>query len=169
MERIEFEDALVVEPAKVSVLDEMPVGTVVDFDGTEVPAGWEEIDEFIPELIKNALYYKNDDVYYASNVFIGGYLTTGGTKIRTTIFTNKSLEKIKSITINSFELYVRKDNGGYLTQSSKQDFDNNGWTYTATKKGDNVITFEFTGTYEDTLNNSPLGIELDELSLTFNE
>ena len=44
MKRIEFEDALVIKPAKVSVLDEMPVGTVVDFDGTEIPAGWEEVE-----------------------------------------------------------------------------------------------------------------------------
>lgn len=43
MKKIEFEDALVVKPAKVSVLDEMPVGSVIDFDGTEVPAGWEEV------------------------------------------------------------------------------------------------------------------------------
>ena len=43
MKRIEFEDALVVEPAKVSVLDEMPVGSVIDYDGDEVPAGWEKV------------------------------------------------------------------------------------------------------------------------------
>lgn len=41
MKRIEFEDALVVEPAKVSILDEMPVGTEIDYNGDVVPEGWE--------------------------------------------------------------------------------------------------------------------------------
>lgn len=40
MKRIEFEDALVVEPAKVSILDEMPVGSIVQYGGTNAPAGW---------------------------------------------------------------------------------------------------------------------------------
>lgn len=51
MEKIIFEDALVVEPAKVGVLDELSVGSVIDFDGTEVPAGWEEVyDENRPSF-----------------------------------------------------------------------------------------------------------------------
>lgn len=45
MKKINFEDALVVEPAKVSILDEMPVGTIVEYDGDEVPAGWEEVED----------------------------------------------------------------------------------------------------------------------------
>ena len=40
MKRIEFEDALVIEPAKVSILDEMPVGSIVQYGGTNAPAGW---------------------------------------------------------------------------------------------------------------------------------
>lgn len=40
MKRIEFEDALVVEPAKVSILDEMPVGSIVQYGGVNAPAGW---------------------------------------------------------------------------------------------------------------------------------
>lgn len=45
MKKIEFEDALVVEPAKVGVLDELPIGVEIDYDGDKVPEGWEEIDD----------------------------------------------------------------------------------------------------------------------------
>ena len=44
MKKIIFEDALVVEPAKVDVLDELPVGSVIDYDGDEIPAGWEKVE-----------------------------------------------------------------------------------------------------------------------------
>jgi hypothetical protein len=63
MKKIEFEDALVVDPAKVSVLDEMPVGTVVDFEGDEIPAGWEEVE--------------NPDVYSTEETFTGKYWIDG--------------------------------------------------------------------------------------------
>lgn len=45
MEKINFEDALVVEPAKVSILDELPIGSVIDYEGDTVPEGFEEVEE----------------------------------------------------------------------------------------------------------------------------
>ena len=45
MEKINFEDALVVEPAKVEVLDEIPVGTIIDYDGDVVPDGYVKVSD----------------------------------------------------------------------------------------------------------------------------
>lgn len=92
MKRIEFEDALVVEPAKVSVLDELPVGSVIDFDGTDIPAGWEEVEA--------------TDNYSTEETFTGKYWIDGK-KIYRKVFefeitvANQSLGNISNLNIDT--------------------------------------------------------------------
>ena len=64
MEKINFEDALVVEPAKVSILDELPIGSVIDYEGDTVPEGFEEVENIIGSC---ACFSKTDVQDVAAN------------------------------------------------------------------------------------------------------
>lgn len=138
------------------------------FVRTKIATGWTEWKRFI---IEDDIYYKNGDTYVVTNssLFLGGVLTSSGGKIATTIFTNKSLSKITKATIDNFNIYVRKDNGGYLLQTSKDDFVANGGSFKATIVNDNAVCLEWFGDFNSPTNNTPVGIELANLKLTFNE
>ena len=101
MKKINFEDALVVEPAKVSILDEMPVGTVVDYEGTEIPAGWEEVEA--------------TDDYSTEETFTGKYWIDGKKIYRKTI-TGITSTGTKSHNISNFGEII--DFYGRITKSA---------------------------------------------------
>lgn len=121
--------------------------------------------------LKNALYYKNGDTYEtigSSYVYLGSMLSSGGTRIYATIFTSKSLKKIKTVTVNNYNVSARKVTGGYLINGgTPETFDGN---CSAQVVGENAISIFWTSNVAfDETNNTPIGLTLGNLKLTFNE
>ena len=71
--------------------------------------------------------------------------------------------------MDEFNFAVRKDNGGYLINSNKTDFISNGGETKVTILNDNAICLEWFGTFSSPTNNTPVGIEISNLQITFNE
>lgn len=155
MKRIEFEDALVVEPAKVSVLDEMPVGTVVDFDGEEIPAGWEKVEA--------------TDDYSTEETFTGKYWIDGKKIYSKTINLSATTETqtmpISNISSNISSIWIDLSHSFYGGTSRKSgiisDWDCDGARFKATIDTNNLyyvcssasytngtLTLEYTKTTE---------------------
>lgn len=73
----------------VKALDSMPVGTIVDFDGTDIPTGWEEVEEYLwtnsnptSNFASQNITLSDDNYNYYEVVYSQGtddivYLTTG--------------------------------------------------------------------------------------------
>ena len=167
MKRIEFEDALVVKSAKVSILDEMPVGTVVDYDGDEVPAGWEELDEELPKVVEDALFYKDGDTFtnigYLACI---GHLTSSQKSIYFTLPFEKRLDNINSITVNSISANIRHANGGYVAQGDLTTLG----TVSVSKSTNNILRIRFDLTTASTVpNNSLLAVDISDIDITFNK
>lgn len=115
------------------------------------------------------IYYKDGDTYETTAYYyLGSMLSSGAKRIYATIFTSKSLKKIKTITVNNYNISARKVTGGYLLSDTTPDtFDG---ICVAQVVGENAISIFWTSNvaFAET-NNTPVGISLGDLSLTFNE
>ena len=102
MKRIEFEDALVVKPAKVSVLDEMPVGSVIDYEGDEVPEGWEEAgsDDYSTEEKFTGKYWIDGKRIYRKVVSVSNKEISSAASISTGITNLNELISLNGIYTN---------------------------------------------------------------------
>lgn len=137
---------------------------------TKTPVNDKNLNANFNELLDD-IYYKDGDTYGtkgSSYLYLGSMLSSGGKRIYATIFTNKSLKKIKTITVNNYNISARKVTGGYLVNElGPQTIDG---SCTAQVVGDNAISifWNFNTAFEET-NNTPVGLTLGSLSLTFNE
>ena len=135
---------------------------------TKTPVNDKNLNANFDEL-HNDVYYKDGDTYETTGwLYIGSLLSSGAKRVYATIFTNKSLKKIKTITVNNYNISARKVTGGYLMNGITPDtFDG---TCMAEVVGENAISIFWTSNIAfDEINNTPSGISLSDLKLTFNE
>ena len=121
----------------------------------------------------DALYYKKGDTYEADYLYIGGLLSNSSKGVYFTIFLPKSFKPngtgdyaITTCTINTCEFGIRKANGGYIEQNTGpstfariefRPFTSNFLSFICTKSS----------AYSNVTNNTPLGVGLTNLKVTF--
>lgn len=54
----------------VKASDTLPIGTVVEYDGTEIPDNWEKIDDVSQSKVSECLFIKKDNIVFAHGWFI---------------------------------------------------------------------------------------------------
>ena len=126
-------------------------------------------DTYSSDYINKLLYYKNNDTYETTrNYYLGSMLSNSATRVYATIFTNKSLKNIKTITVNNYNISARTVDGNYILNNvTPNTFDG---VCNAEVVGDNAISIYWTANSAySTTNNTPIGLSLNSLKLTFNE
>lgn len=111
----------------VKALDSLPVGAEIDFEGTDIPAGWEEVNGF--NLVGYTLYENatgsNGDITLSDSVnnyeYIEIYFTSSGYAGSKKI----DLSTSTSFMINLPFIY----NNGYYDRMSKYSISGNTITY----------------------------------------
>lgn len=129
-----------------------------------------------PIVTYDNLYRNNDSFAFNSIANLQGYLTSAGKTIQFTVTTPKLLTNVTSITVDNLYAVVRGV-GGYVNGSSYIDYANTtGYTVTAYKATDNMITItiDATNAYSSGTNNTPVALAFNPnnntgLKLTFNE
>ena len=130
----------------------------------------------------NESFYKDNDTYVLTDgttgrVYLLGLITNVNKDYFFTLKVDKSLKKISSITVNTLKLVLRNSNGNYVEASGYTqggiNFLSSTYNVQVEKLSDYYITFRITkqndATFTNTTNNSPQIVEIDDLSLTFNE
>ena len=120
-------------------------------------------------------YVDGDKFQYSNYASANGYLTSAGKSIQFTVTTPKLLTNITSITVDNLYAVLRGV-GGYVNGSSYIDYANTtGYTVTAYKTTDNMITIviDATNAYSSGTNNTPISLAFNPnsnnaLKLTFN-
>lgn len=176
----------------ISMNDFATVATTGDYDDLlnkptipTVPANVSAFNNDAGYITNSALttYASLDDIYYkdgntfAFNTYanLSGFLTSGGKAIQVSVTTPKSLANISSITVDNLYTVVRGI-AGYVNGSSYIDYANTtGYTVTAYKATDNMITIviDATNAYSSGTNNTPISLAFNPnnnnaLKLTFN-
>ena len=165
MKRIEFEDALVVEPAKVSVLDELPVGSVIDYDGTEVPEGYEEVED--------DLHYKVGDKFSCSinhGYTCAGVISGSKKSLFFSIHTPKSLKYINSFSVNNLTMSLRYE-GSYIGAGTTFDYasDTTNYTVRLYKVNEHTILIMITSVQDfSDINNISLTVDMNSFDIELN-
>lgn len=124
-------------------------------------------------LTEADIYYKKNDTYEADYIYTGGFLSAGTAGLYFTIFLPKRFKpngsgdyNITTATINTCNFYIRKSNGGYLENGTTKstfslieyrDFTDNRLTFVCTKSS----------AYSSATNNTPIGVELRNVNITF--
>lgn len=122
------------------------------------------------EAYAGNLYYKDEDVYDIDNLHTGGYVTgSGKTFYLGTIFVQKSLEKVTSITLESGATLQVRQGGNYLVGDSSGGVNMNPNYCKASKAGDNAIMLQYNATSapSNVKNNDSIGVAIRNLRLTF--
>ena len=127
----------------------------------------------VTTAINNAIYYRNGEGFVNYDyVNITGYVTGSGKQMQYTLFTPKRLDNINSITVNKFSCIFRGI-AGYVNGNSYIDYAaTSGYTVSALKAGQNMITIVIyaTNAYTSVNNNTPVNAVFpsDSIQLTFN-
>lgn len=123
----------------------------------------------LSDVLNNSSYYKNNDIYETTGtLYLGSLLSASATRVYVTIFFNKSLKNIKNVIVNDYDISARPVTGGYFMNSvTPNNFDG---VVTVDIVGDNAISIFWTANNAYSItNNTPVGISLSNLKLTFNE
>lgn len=150
-----------------NTIDGIPIGSEFEYDGEEVPDGYEEVIEEVVEEKDPTCYYDGDTYVIPENAYInvGGCITASKSQVRFGIFVYKSLKHIKNITVNYAKLTIRYPAGGYII--SELDVTN---YMQVSNEGENVIYLVYSpGSDMSPTNNTPVSVEINGLELTFNE
>ena len=136
-----------------------------DLPNTDTPINAENLNNNFNEII-DALFYKDGDTFKIPNVcYLNGQISGGSTQVLFSIVTPKLLTKIKSVTVNSYSITVRKAEGGYALNQVTS-----GITFLGVAQLDNLLRFIVTTPEAmDATNNTPCGIAIYGLDLTFHE
>ena len=131
--------------------------------------------EVLGKNIYKALYYQPGDTVAASDIYCAGNTTSSNTKLYFSIPLAKSLDDVKSITLEEMKLNVRHGNGGYTLSN---DYVAGGYnvlsdsSITVTndiKTGTNMVTFILTKTSAyNGVNNTPETIQVHSIEFTCN-
>lgn len=122
--------------------------------------------------LNDDMFYKSGDTFILSGVeFVCvGIFTDGNHQIRWTIPTEKRLDNIKGITLESIKTSIRHPKGAYMAGEggAAEDITKLGTVSVATKSK-NVLGFTFVYNKQMTefTNNVPVVISMPELKLTF--
>ena len=116
-------------------------------------------------MVEDDIFYLAGNSYSNSGiVYCGGHITGGNVQICTNLNVPKRLDKISSITVNSYDLTVRAVGGSYLLNRATS-----GYTVTAVKVDNcNVQINIKSSTALSTTNNTPVAVAIYGLNLTFN-
>lgn len=123
--------------------------------------GWKDWETLIK---KSELYYKNNDTLSIKNLACLGHLTSSKTQIIFNIITEKRLDNISTITINSMTVNVRHSDGGYILNG----IDLTEGDVSATKSTNNTIRVVYK-TESNFTNNCPLSVDIASAEIKFNE
>lgn len=120
----------------------------------------------LKSTIENEMYYKAGNTYTASgNIITSGFVTNSKKDITFSFPVPKRLDKISTITLNSYDITVRDVAGAYLLNRATS----NVGTVTIAKGDGNYIRVNLrSGTAYTTTNNSPISVVLYGITLTFN-
>lgn len=131
--------------------------------------------EVLGKNIYKALYYQPGDTVTVSDIYCSGNTTSSNTKLYFSIPLAKSLDDVKSITLEEMKLNVRHGNGGYTLSN---DYVTGGYdvlsdsSITVTndiKTGTNMVTFILTKTSAyNGVNNTPETIQVHSIKFTCN-
>lgn len=115
-------------------------------------------------IIEDDIFYKAGDTYTNRTlVYAGGHVTSGSETICATINVPKRMDKISTITVNSYEVSARSVSGSYLLNQATS-----GLTVTAAKAdGCNVRLHFNAGSAYSVTNNTPVSVAIYGLKLTF--
>ena len=115
-------------------------------------------------IVEDDIFYLSGDTYGNSNtLYLGGHITGSTKSLCTNLPVPKRLDKISTITITSYDISVRAVGGGYLLNRATS-----GLTVSAVKSdnGNIALTFD-SSTAFSTTNNTPIGIAIYKLTLSF--
>lgn len=120
----------------------------------------------LKSTIENEMYYKAGNTYTASgNIITSGFVTNSKKDITFSFPVPKRLDKISTITLNSYDITVRDVAGAYLLNRATS----NVGTVTIAKGDGNYIRVNMrSDTAYTTTNNSPISVVLYGIKLTFN-
>lgn len=115
-------------------------------------------------MVEDDLFYWQGETYGISKIlYCGGHVTGGSKQVCTNINVPKRLDKISSITVNSYDITVRSVAGAYAINRATS-----GYTVVAEKVDNANIQLTFTGTAAlSATNNTPVSVAIYGLSLTF--
>ena len=149
----------------------------------KVPTGqsvWSEYKDRVDFLKitinkKNIFYEKGEAFNLNREYFGGGYLTSSKEKVQFTIPVDKSLANISTITVKALKGNFRSVAGGYIGASSEfvsggyDYYSDSNYTFEVIKCSDNLVSILVQKSSDyDATNNTPVAIEINELSLEFN-
>lgn len=115
----------------------------------------------LKQLIEDELYYKAGDSFSTNSIYaLGGYLTAAKKQLWVSVPLPKRLSKIKTITIQSFDISARSVGGTYILDGVTQsNFKGN---VEVRKVGENMITIIMKSDNElYQTNNIPIGYQLE--------
>ena len=134
---------------------------------TKTPVNDKNLNANFDELLDD-IYYKNGDILnITSVVYLNAQISGGSTQVLFTIPLPKRLTKIKSVTLNRYDITVRRVEGGYPLNRATSGVE---IEVTPQQGLDNllkVIVNKSDGL--GTTNNSPCGVAIYGFELVFNE
>lgn len=168
MEKINFEDGIVLSPAKV-IIDEINHEVIPAVYKGNTPLSafnlnkmQENIETGIKEMIKDELYYKSGDSETFTYI-AGGYITNAGTEIMFTVVLPKRLDNVTPEVISG-SLYIRTPSGGYLIDG--ESITKGSPTIVYNTKNIATIRLKYAEKLNIT-NNTVLGIHITNLKIDF--
>lgn len=124
----------------------------------------DNVENAISELVDN-LFYKSGELFEASNLICIGHLTSSSKQVVFSIPTEKKLDNINTISINSMVANIRHPDGGYIVNGNELTTIG---TVTATKGTNNIIRAVFSLTTASNLeNNCPVSIDIRSSVIEF--
>lgn len=134
-----------------------------EYNGVGGTTDWKPWKNLVSE---NDIWYKNGDTYEISMAtYLAGQISGGATQVLFTIPLPKRLNKIKGVTVSSYDITVRQATGGYILNRVTENL-----TVEANPRQDNLLCFIVTTPEAmNTVNNTPCGVTLYNLKVTFSE
>lgn len=136
--------------------------------------------ENVKDIIANSHLYKAGDTFAITSVaVVPAYVTTNGTLLRLTIPLHKSMKNVTP-TINSLKANIRASAGsnyGYVGKSANPSYVDGGTEYASDAEcliNDNLLTVRLLATNKwyvgsvNNINNYPVIVEINSMSITFN-
>lgn len=114
----------------------------------------------------DALFYKDNEVFNVGNLSCAGLLTTDRTSVHFNIVTDKRLDNINNITINSLKCEIRHADGGYIIGG--EELTTIG-TLAVIKTSKNILRVKLDLNTKSTFtNNCPVDVRIMSGSIKFN-
>ena len=131
---------------------------------------------FADDTIRDLIFYKPGETVTIKTRTCSGYISSSKKNIHIQVILPKSVDLTSGITITSLKLNIRHTEGGYIEQSGyvsggTEYVGNDLYTIGTYSNAGNCINIKVAKTEEfayANLNNIPLSIELNQLTMQFN-